>query len=34
MKLHKESKGTLWLSSILFGTICFLSIYFLEIWGL
>ncbi len=34
MKLHKESKGTLIVASVLFAIICFLSVHFLEMWGL
>lgn len=34
MKLHKESKGTIIVASILFAVISFLSIHFLHMWGL
>jgi phosphatidylserine decarboxylase len=34
MKLHKESKGTITLASILFIAVAAVSIYFLEIWSL
>lgn len=34
MKLHKESKGTIIVASILFAMISFLSIHFLHMWGL
>ncbi|WHF50890.1 phosphatidylserine decarboxylase family protein [Chryseobacterium gotjawalense] len=34
MKLHKESKGTIIVASLLFAVIGLLSIYFLEIWSL
>lgn len=34
MKLHKESKGTLLVASILFAVVCFLAVHFLEMWGL
>lgn len=34
MKLHKESKGTITVASILFAIIAAASIYFLEIWSL
>lgn len=34
MKLHKESKGTIVVASILFAIISFLSIKFLQMWGL
>lgn len=34
MKLHKESKGTITVASILFAIIAAASIYFLEMWSL
>lgn len=34
MKLHKESKGTIAVASILFAIIAAASIYFLEMWSL
>ena len=34
MKLHKESKGTITLASILFIAVAAVSIYFLEMWSL
>ncbi|MGO4708224.1 phosphatidylserine decarboxylase family protein [Chryseobacterium sp. 2TAF14] len=34
MKLHKESKGTITVASILFAVIAAASIYFLEMWSL
>lgn len=34
MKLHKESKGTIAVASILFAFIAAVSIYFLEMWSL
>lgn len=34
MKLHKESKGTLVVATLLFAVIAAVSIYFLEIWSL
>ncbi|MEG2161432.1 MAG: phosphatidylserine decarboxylase family protein [Chryseobacterium sp.] len=34
MKLHKESKGTITVASILFAIIAVASIYFLEMWSL
>lgn len=34
MKLHKESKGTITVATILFAIIAAASIYFLEIWSL
>ena len=34
MKLHKESKGTIIVASILFVIISFVSVHFLEMWGL
>lgn len=34
MKLHKESKGTIIVASIVFAVISFLSVHFLEMWGL
>nr|WP_314493808.1 phosphatidylserine decarboxylase family protein [uncultured Chryseobacterium sp.] len=34
MKLHKESKGTIAVASILFAVIAAVSIYFLEMWSL
>lgn len=34
MKLHKESKGTITVASILFIAVAAVSIYFLEIWSL
>ncbi|OBW42603.1 Phosphatidylserine decarboxylase proenzyme [Chryseobacterium sp. MOF25P] len=34
MKLHKESKGTITVASILFAIIAAASIYFLEMWAL
>ncbi|MDQ0476026.1 MULTISPECIES: phosphatidylserine decarboxylase family protein [Chryseobacterium] len=34
MKLHKESKGTIIVASLLFAVIGLLSIYFLEMWSL
>ncbi|MBW8521897.1 phosphatidylserine decarboxylase family protein [Chryseobacterium chendengshani] len=34
MKLHKESKGTLVVASLLFAIIAVVSIYFLEMWSL
>lgn len=34
MKLHKESKGTIIVASILFVIISFVSVHFLELWGL
>ncbi|KUJ57824.1 phosphatidylserine decarboxylase family protein [Chryseobacterium aquaticum] len=34
MKLHKESKGTIIVASLLFAVIAALAIYFLEMWSL
>jgi phosphatidylserine decarboxylase len=34
MKLHKESKGTITVATILFAIIAAVSIYFLEMWSL
>lgn len=34
MKLHKESKGTLIVASILFAVASFLAVHFLQMWGL
>ena len=34
MKLHKESKGTLIVASILFAVVSFLAVHFLQMWGL
>ncbi len=34
MKLHKESKGTIVVATILFAIVAFLSIYFLQNWSL
>ena len=34
MKLHKESKGTIIVASLLFAVIGLVSIYFLEMWSL
>ena len=34
MKLHKESKGTIIVATLLFTIVAFLAIYFLEIWSL
>ncbi|WP_404984317.1 phosphatidylserine decarboxylase family protein [Chryseobacterium sp. M5] len=34
MKLHKESKGTITVASVLFAIIAAASIYFLEMWSL
>lgn len=34
MKLHKESKGTIIVASLLFAVVAALSIYFLEMWSL
>ena len=34
MKLHKESKGTIIVATIVFAIISFLSVHFLEMWGL
>lgn len=34
MKLHKESKGTIVVATVLFVIIAFLGIYFLEMWSL
>lgn len=34
MKLHKESRGTLVVATILFAATAFVSIYFLKIWSL
>ncbi len=34
MKLHKESKGTLIVSSLVFAVISILSVYYLKMWGL
>lgn len=34
MKLHKESKGTIIVASLLFAVIAVVSIYFLEMWSL
>ena len=34
MKLHKESKGTIIVASIVFAVVGFVSIYFLEMWAL
>ncbi len=34
MKLHKESKGTIVVATVLFAIIAFLAVYFLEMWSL
>ena len=34
MKLHKESKGTLIVATLLFAIVSFLSVNFLQMWGL
>ena len=34
MKLHKESKGTIIVATVLFAIIAFLAVYFLEMWAL
>jgi phosphatidylserine decarboxylase len=34
MKLHKESKGTIIVASILFAMLAFLAVYFLKMWSL
>ncbi|KEY17888.1 phosphatidylserine decarboxylase family protein [Kaistella antarctica] len=34
MKLHKESKGTIIVATILFAIISFVSVHFLEMWAL
>ena len=34
MKLHKESKGTILVATIAVAVLCFLAVYFLEIWSL
>ena len=34
MKLHKESKGTIIVASVLFAVVAFLAVYFLKEWSL
>ena len=34
MKLHKESKGTIIVASIIFAVVAFLSVHFLQNWSL
>lgn len=34
MKLHKESKGTIIVASLLFAVVGFVSVYYLEMWAL
>ena len=34
MKLHKESKGTIFVATIIVAVLGFLAVYFLEIWSL